>query len=83
MDELKARLAIILRAGSDRYNFTELDNLWQPEDSKPFYRAVMSLIRFKLLLRCLGFDNWHTREERKVHNKFAAVAEIWDIFLSI
>ena len=80
-DELKAGLAIILRAGSDRDNFAELDNLWQPEDSKPFYRAVMSLVRFKFLLRCLRFDNWHTREERKVHNKFVAVAEIWDIFL--
>ena len=81
MDELKAGLAIILRAGSDRDSFTKLDNLWQPEDSKPFDRAVMSLVRFKFLLRCLRFDNWHTREERKVHNKFAAVAEIWDIFL--
>ena len=68
MDELKAGLSIILRAGSDRDNFTELDNLWQPEDSKPFYRAVMSLVRFKFLLRCLQFDNWHTREARKVHN---------------
>ena len=81
MSELKAGLAIILRAGNDRDNFTKLDNLWQPEDSKPFYRAVMSLVRFKFLLRCLQFDNWYTREERKVHNKFAAVAEIWNIFL--
>ena len=80
-DELKAGLTIILRAGSDRDNFTQLDNLWQAEDSKPSYRAVMSLVRFKFFLRCLQFDNWHTRKERKVHNKFAAVAEIWDIFL--
>ena len=43
MDELKAGFAIILQAGSSRDNFTELDNLWQPEDSKPFYRAVISL----------------------------------------
>ena len=81
MDELKAGLAVILRAGSDKDNFTELDNFWKPEDSKPFCRAVMSLVRFKLLLRCLQFDNWHTREERKVHNKFAAVPDIWNIFL--
>ena len=40
MDELKAGLAIILRAGSDRDNFTELADLWIPADSKPFYRAV-------------------------------------------
>ena len=57
MDELKAGLAILLRAGSDRDDFTELDNLWQPEDSKPFYLAVMSVVRFKFLLRCLQFDN--------------------------
>ena len=81
IDELKAGLTIILRAGSDGDNIIKLDNLWQAEDSKPSYRAVMSLVRFKFLLRCLQFGNWHTREERKVHNKFAAVAEIWDIFL--
>ena len=81
IDELKAGLAIILQAGNDRDNFTKLDNLWQPEDSKTFYRAVMSLVRFKFLLRSLQFDNWHTRKERKIHNKFAAIAEIWDIFL--
>ena len=81
MDEFKAGLAIILRAGSDRDYFTELDNLWHLEDSKSFYRAAMSLVRFKFLLRCLQFDDWHIREERKVGNKFAAVAEIWDIFL--
>ena len=81
MDKLIAGLVIILRAGSDSNNFTELHNLWQLEDSKPFYRAVISLVRFKFLLKCLRFDNWHTREERKVHNKFAAIAEIWNIFL--
>ena len=41
----------------------------------------MSLVRFKFLLRCLRFDNGHTREGSKVHYKFAVVAEIWDIFL--
>ena len=41
----------------------------------------MSLVHFKFLLRCFQFDNWHPREERKVHYKFAAVAENWDIFL--
>ena len=76
MGKLKAGLAIILQVGSNRDNFTELDNLLQPEDSKPFYQAVMFLVRFKFLLRCLQFDNWHTQEERKVYNKFAAVAEI-------
>ena len=76
IDELKAGLAIILHAGSDKDNFTELANLWVPADSKPFYRAVMSLCRMQFLLRCIRFDNWHTREERKTLNKFAAVSEV-------
>ena len=35
----------------------------------------------QFLLRCIRFDNWHTREERKTLNKFAAVSEVWEIFL--
>ena len=81
MDEFQAGLAIFLRAGSDRDNFTELENLWLIGNGKPFYRAVMSLNRFKCFLRCIRFDNWHTREQRKVDDKFAAVSEIRNIFL--
>ena len=33
------------------------------------------------MLRCIRFDNWHTREQRKIEEKFAAVSEIWEIFL--
>ena len=36
MEEFKAALAVILRAGSDRDNFTELQNLWDVGDSKHF-----------------------------------------------
>ena len=53
MDELKAGIAIMLRAGCDRDNFTDLRDLWKPNDSRPFYRTVMSLNRIKLLLQCI------------------------------
>ena len=76
MDELKASIAIMLRAGCDRDNFTDLRDLWKPSDSRRFYHTVMSLNRIKLLLRCIHFDNWHTREQRKIDDKFAAVSEI-------
>ena len=79
-EEFKAALAVTLRAGSDRDNFTELQNLWDVGDSKLFYRAVMSLNRFKCFLRCVRFDNWHTREQRKINDKFAAISEIWGLF---
>ena len=81
MKEFKAALAVILRAGSDRNNFTELQNLWNVGDSKPFYRTVMFLNRFKCFLRCVRFDNWHRREQRKINDKFAAISEIWGLFL--
>ena len=81
MDELTASIAIMLRAGCDRDNFIDLIDLLKPSDSRPFYRTVMSLNRIKLLLRCIRFDNWHTREQRKIDDKFAAVSEIWEIFL--
>ena len=41
----------------------------------------MLLCRMQFLLRCIRFDNWHTQEERKTLNKFAAVSEVWEIFL--
>ena len=81
MNEFQAGLALLLRAGSDKDNFTELKNLWLVGDSKPFYRAVMSLNRFKCFLRSNRFDNWHTQEQRKVDHKFAAELETWNIFL--
>ena len=41
----------------------------------------MSLNCFKSFLRCVRFDNWHTREQRKINNNFVAISEIWDLFL--
>ena len=57
MEEFKVALAVILRPGSDRDNFTELQNLWDVGDSKPFYKTVMSLNCFKCVLRGVRFDN--------------------------
>ena len=64
MDELKADLAIILRAGSDRDNFTELANLWVPADSKPFYRAVMSNAIFAKMYQVRQLA--HTRRKKNI-----------------
>ena len=45
IEELKASIVIMLRAGCDRNNFTDLRDLWKPSDSTPFYGTVMSLNR--------------------------------------
>ena len=56
--EVEAGFAIMIRAGLDRDNFTNLNNLWDPIDSRPFYRVTMALNRLKFLLRCMHFDNY-------------------------
>lgn len=79
-EELEAGFAIIIRAGLDRDNFTSLDELWDPIDSRPFYRVVMSKNRFKFLLRTMRFDNYRNRLQRQQHDRMAAVTEVWDLF---
>ena len=58
-------LAIVLKDECDRDNFTALEDLWKPADSKPFYNAVMGLYHFKFLLRCLQFDELAYKPRKK------------------
>lgn len=81
-EEFLACIGILLRAASDRDNFTELDELWTVINGKPFYRAVLSKSRFKFFLRSIRFDNYRTREMRKLNDRLAAISEVWDTFVS-
>ena len=56
--EVEAGFAIMIRAGYDRDNFTDLPRLWDSIGSRPLYRVTMALNRFKFLLRCMHFDNY-------------------------
>ena len=40
--KLKTGFAIMIGAGLDRDNFTDLHCLWDPIDSRPFYRHFRS-----------------------------------------
>ena len=62
--EVEAGLAIMIRTGLDRDNFTNLHSLWDPIGRRPFYRVTMALNRFKFLLRCMNFDNYCNRLAR-------------------
>ena len=70
----------MIRAGLDRDNFTDLRRLWDPIDSRPFYRVTMALNRFKFLLRCMRFDNYRNRPGRQADDRLAAIREVWSIF---
>ena len=41
--EVETGLVIMIRAGLDRDNFTDLHRLWDPVDSRSFYRVIMAL----------------------------------------
>ena len=79
-EEVEAGLAIMIRAGLDRDNFTDLRRLWDPIDSRPFYRVTMALNRFKFLLRCMRFDNYRSRPARQRTDRLAAIREVWEMF---
>ena len=74
--EVEAGLAIMIRAGLDRDNFTNLHRLWNPIDSRPFYRVTMALNRFQFLLRSIHFDNYCNRPARQINYRLAAIREV-------
>lgn len=80
--ELHACLAVVLRAGVDRDNMSDLSRLWNPTDSRPFYRAAIGHTRFRQFLRCIRFDNIYTRAERQNNDKLAAIRDVWTLFLA-
>ena len=41
-DELMAGIGILLRAGKDRDNRTDLNELWNHKEGRPFFKACMS-----------------------------------------
>ena len=74
--EVEADLAIMIRAGLDRDNFTDLHRLWDPVDRRTFYRVTMASNRFKFLLRCMRFDNYRNRSARQGNDRLAAIREV-------
>lgn len=80
ISELKAGIGILIRAGADKDNLSDISTLFNPSDSRPFYRCVLSKNRFKEFVRYLSFDYREDRRQRQETDKMAAVREIWDLF---
>lgn len=79
-DELKAGIAVLIRAGADKDNLTSYSSLFHPSDSRPFYRCAISKNRFKSFLKYVTFDNKAIRRERQCIDSMAAIREVWEIF---
>lgn len=81
-EEICACLGLLLRAGVDRDNMSHIEDLWNPTEGRPIFRAVMSSKRFCFFLRCLRLDNFRDRPARLANDRLAAVRSIWEQFLS-
>ena len=75
-EEIEACFGILIYAGADRDNFTDIRDLWDPIEGKPLYKATMSINRFQFLLQALRFDNFLDRLVRQQNDRLAAIREI-------
>jgi hypothetical protein len=78
--EIQAVIGLVILAGLHRGRMEPLEDLWSPKSGRPIFCAVMSLRRFKSLLKYLRFDNKATRETRRATDKLAAFRDMWNMF---
>ncbi|XP_050338220.1 uncharacterized protein LOC126764593 [Bactrocera neohumeralis] len=75
--ELYAFIGILIASGVTHNNMQFTPLLWQT-DALPIFRAAMPLKRFKLLTRCIRFDDGRTRSFRLQSDKAAPIRDIWN-----
>lgn len=78
-DELKALFGLLYFAGVMKSNNLNTKELWNTNGSGiELFPATMGINRFHFLLRCIRFDNIHTRDERKKVDKLAPIRNIFE-----
>lgn len=81
-DEIHAVLGLLYLAGMLRASHTKLEDLWSADGlGVEYFRATMSLRRFKFLLRALRFDDIRTRRQRKAQDKLAPIRKVYQEFV--
>lgn len=83
MIELNAFLGLLYLSGVMKSNHEDISALFANDGTgRDVFRATMSVTRFLFILSCLRFDDALTRDQRKEHNKLAAIQECWNIFIA-
>lgn len=81
-EELLSFFGLLYYAGLLKSSHLDLFDLWQKTMMSPsIFRMVMSVNRFKLLLRALRFDNIEDRLERRQTDKVAPIRELFQGFV--
>lgn len=80
--ELDAFFGFLLLCGANGDSSTLLNSLYQSSQIQmSAYKAAMSINRFKSIMRYLRFDDKSTRSQREQTDKFAAISELWNMFI--
>lgn len=78
IEEFRAFTGLLLLAGVFKSQNEELNELWDDDWGRPVFRATMPLHRFKMIQRCLRFDNRADRQERRERDKLAPIRSVYD-----
>lgn len=73
-----AYIGLLLLAGVYRSRGECITELWDDRFGRPIFRATMSLKRFKMITRCLRFDDKEDRAERRSRDKLAPIRNAFD-----
>lgn len=82
-DEIHAVLGLLYLAGLHKSSHTNLEELWAADGfGVDYFRATMSLHRFKFILRAMRFDDITTRGQRRALDKLAPIRDVFEAFVS-
>ncbi|XP_050510423.1 piggyBac transposable element-derived protein 4-like isoform X2 [Diabrotica virgifera virgifera] len=80
--EIRAFVGLLYLAGAYKANRISLEELWgKNDDGIEKFSLVMSIKRFKFLMRCLSFDDLETRSSRKENDRLAPIRDIFTKFV--
>ncbi|XP_069595586.1 piggyBac transposable element-derived protein 4-like [Ranitomeya imitator] len=80
--ELRAFFGLLYLAGAYKANRQSLEELWGIDgDGIEKFGLVMCLKRFKILIRCLRFDDRTTRTQRKTYDRLAPIRDLFQKFV--
>lgn len=81
--EFLGYLGILTRMAVHKDREEPLSDLFSMADGKERYRKLFSYHRFRQISRSLHFDDVDTRSQRREHDKFCPIREIWNMWVQI
>ena len=79
-EEIRALFGLMFIRGVMKQNLRNIHKIYFHKSSNPIYKATMGINRFKFLVRCIQFDDFTTRPQRRKSDRFAAFREFFRCF---